>query len=549
MIDNIQDEDLAKQDLRDQERLASMRAPWESSWQEIDERYPSGAGGFSSTVPGGFRGARNFDSQHILSLNKFRAAGVAITTPERDDYIRPWFLDENLNKLRSVQVWRDKTGRRMKAIRHAAHTGFAVAAYEDWDQLGRYGTSPIWQERGEFGMIYRCLRLHECYIDVDFAGLVDRVHRKFELSARQCEQMFGMEALTPKMRECLEPGKNKENDKFEILHVVCPNTAWDRDRLDHLRHPVASRYLAIGEKIYLRRKGYRSMPVSVSRHQTSPGEIYGRSPAFDVQPNVNTLAAMKHTTLRAAHKAVDPALAFHHDGGATRMASKPGGMNPGFVDEMGRLLVHRMPGGEGGLPIAMEMMEGEKEPIRVSFLEEFYKILTDPNSRMTTTEVLEVMSKQGILVRPYASRYEVEKQYPMSNRDLELMMAGEQLEPFPPEVREAGAYPMITYENPLAAMARAESTAKSMRFVEYATQVTALEQTTAGKYVDVGAMLLGGAEEIGVRPDYMRAPEDVQAAEDAEAEAAAAAASAEQLAQVAGATKDLAQAGSYGEAV
>merc|ERR1712196_167975 len=97
----------------------------------------------------------------------------------------------------------------------------------------------------------------------------------------------------------------------------------------------------------------------------------------------------------------------------------------------------------------------EKDPIRVSFLEEFYKILTDPNSRMTTTEVLEVMSKQGILVRPFASRYETEKQDPMSQRDLELMLAAEQVESFPAEVREAGSWPMIAYENPLAAMARA----------------------------------------------------------------------------------------------
>ena len=159
------------------------------------------------------------------------------------------------------------------------------------------------------------------------------------------------------------------------------------------------------------------------------------------------------------------------------------------------------------------------------------------------------MSKQGILVRPFASRYETEKQDPMSQRDLELMLSAEQVEEFPAEVREAGDWPMIAYENPLAAMARAESTAKSMRFVEYATSVTALEQTTAGKYVDVGEMLLGGAEEIGVRPSYIRSREDVQAAEDAEAEQAAMAAQAEQLEKIAGASKDLAQAGSYGDAV
>ncbi|MFX8500624.1 hypothetical protein ABTL68_19520, partial [Acinetobacter baumannii] len=82
----------------------------------------------------------------------------------------------------------------------------------------------------------------------------------------------------------------------------------------------------------------------------------------------------------------------------------------------------RMPGGEAALPYAREDLNDERQVIRTEFLEDFYKILTDPNSRMTTTEVLEVMAKQGILVRPFAGRYAMEKQYPQCNRDLELAM-------------------------------------------------------------------------------------------------------------------------------
>lgn len=546
-IASIQDEDLAKQDLRDQERLAEMRQPWEASWREIDERFPRGAGGFVKQTPGAMRGQRNFDSQHVLSLQKFAAAGVAITTPEQDDYIRPYFLDEDLNEERGVQLWRARTGRRMKRIRHASHTGFAVAAGEDWDQLGRYGTSAVWSEATAQGMIYRCLHLSQIYIDVDFAGLVNRVHRKLELTARQCEELFGPEGLTEKMRDALQPERNKaDTTKFEILHVVAPNRDWDRDSWNHDRYPVGSRYLACDEKVYVRRKGYQTMPISVSRHATSPDEIYGRSPAFDVMPNIQTLNAMKHTTLRSAHKATDPALIFHHDNrGGKRLATKPGAPNPGFVDEMGRVLVHRMPGGENGLPIALEMMEAEKAPIRISFLEEFYKILTDPNSRMTTTEVLEVMAKQGVLVRPFASRYENEKQHPMTNRDLELMMEAGQVEDFPDEVREARAWPLMAYENPLAMMARAESTAKSLRYVQSVIPLSELDPKVRLR-INADAMAKGMAEEIGVRPDYIRSDEEVAALLADDDAAQEAAVNAELLEKSAGAVKNLAQAQAIG---
>ncbi len=548
MDDRLQDEDLAKADIRDHERLKAERSPWEGVWQEIDDRFPDGAGGFNRMSPGGVRGERNFDTTHIASLERFAAAGVAITTPEQSQYIKPRFLDPDLMAQRNVQLWCERAGERLYAIRHALHTGFGVAANEDWDQLGRYGTSPMFTDgRPGRGMSYRTLHLSECFVDVNYAGQVDTVHRCYERTARQLEDEFGMDALTPKMRDALaQPGK--EHTKFEILHVVAPNREWDRDKLDWRRMPIGSRYLAKDEKIYLRRAGYHTMPIAVSRHTTSAGEIYGRSPAIKQLPTIAGVNAMRFTTLRAGHKAVDPALIFNNDAGVTSLVTRAGGLNPGMVDESGRAMVQRMPGGENGIPYALEMIEQERQVIKTAFLEEFYKILTDPNSRMTTVEVLEVMAKQGVLVRPFASRYATEKQDPVSQRELDLCLRYGQLEPFPPEVVEAGQWPRIEYENPLAAMARAESTSKTMRFVEVATQINALAEGPVADIVDIEATLRGSAEEIGVKASYIRDPKEVAARQAQQAEQQQASLAAEQLAQAGGAAVDFAKANQIAEA-
>lgn len=546
MNEAIQDADLAKADMVRQDYLAQLRAPWEATWQEVDERFPIGAGGFTKSTPGAIRGARNYDSTHIEAIKRFAAAGVAITTPKNSEYIRPVFLDEDLMKIRSVKLWCERAGRRLQAVRHASHTGFGVSANEDWDQLGRYGTSPVWEDATARGLQYRTLHLAECYIDVDAVGLVDTFHRKFTRTARQLEGLFGMDNLTPKMREALEkPGQ--EHKTFEILHCVLPNRSWDSDAFDHRRFPFSSRYLALDEKIYIRRAGYYTMPVSVSRHITSAEEIYGRSPAIDTMPNIQGVNAMKLTTLRAGHKAVDPALIFNNDDGVTKLVSKPGGMNPGMVDDSGRAKVLRMPGGEQGLPYAVDMIQDERATIRAAFLEDFYKILTDPNSRMTTTEVLEVMAKQGVLVQPYASRYETEKQHPMCNRDLELARRWNQIEDFPAEVKEAGAWPMIHYENPLAAMARAESSGKTLRYIE-ALPVLAQLDPDVPLMVDAPAIARGLAEEMGVKPSYIRDPEEVAAMKQEKDAVQRAAMDAELLEKGAGAAKDFAQANAIAEA-
>lgn len=545
MFEPKQDEDLAKEDLRQHGRLVAERMPWESTWREVDERFPDGAGGFNKVSAGTIRGARNYDSTHITAIERFAAAGVAITTPEERDYIKPRFLDKELMSIRAVRLWCEYAGRRLYDLRHAMHTGFGVAANEDWDQLGRYGTSAVWQEAiPDRGIIYRTLHLSETWIDVDFAGRVDTVHRKFEKSARQLAQQFDEENLTPKMRDQLRPGGNPDT-KFEVLHIVMPNTAWDKDSFDHRRFPISSRYLAMDEKLYLRRAGFNTMPISVSRHMTSAGEKYGRSPAIKVMPAISGVNAMKHGVLRAAHKATDPALLFNNDDGISTLRTKAGGLNPGLVDGMGRAMVARMPGGENGIPITLEMIQDERNTIKSAFLEDFYKILTDPNSRMTTTEVLEVMSKQGVLVRPFASRYATEKQHPMTQRDLDLALRAGQIRDFPPEVKEAGAWPVIDYENPLAAMARAESTAKTLRYVQ-ALPVLAEFDPKVRLRVNADAMAVGMAEEMGVRPSYIRSDEEVAALsanEDAQKQAMF---DAEQLERTAGAVKEFAQADALG---
>lgn len=206
-----------------------------------------------------------------------------------------------------------------------------------------------------------------------------------------------------------------------------------------------------------------------------------------------------------------------------------------------------MPGGEAGLPFADNETENERQVVKTAFLEEFYKILTDPNSRMTTTEVLEVMSKQGVLVRPFASRYATEKQDPISQRDLDLALRARQIEPFPPEVAEAGAWPQIEYENMLAAMARAESTAKTLRYIEAITPLAQINPAIMDN-VDVDAMAVGVAEEIGVKPSYMRDPKQVAAIRAKRAEDQQAAFDAEQMEKAAGATLDLAKVRQISEA-
>ncbi|MBN8848162.1 MULTISPECIES: portal protein [unclassified Sphingomonas] len=553
--EKLQDDDLVREHLRNHDRLVSMRAPWESLWREIDERVspinagtigaPGGEAGRLSRA-GTVKGARNFDTTAVKSLGRFAAAMSAITVPRNVQYIRLRFQNGDLDKLPEVRRWCERTADRLHAIRYAAHAAFAVQSTKDFRQLGRYGTAPFAvAERKGVGVFYQAIPLAECYIDEDYAGRVDTVHRRRTFGTRQLLQEYGYDALTPKMRDAVD--NRKWEREFEVLQIVCPNADVRADRYDWQGKPIASTHIAIDEKAILRRAGYHLMPICVSRHMSEAGELYGTSPAMEVLPSIRSVNVMKQTILRSAHKMVDPALAFYDDDGITSLVTRPGGLNPGLVDDGGRLLVKPLPTGSN-LPIGIDMVNEERADIQTAFLEDFFKILTDPSDRMTATQVLEMVSKQGVLVAPYAGQYETEKQNPVTQRDLDLAMRAGQVEPFPDVVIEAGAHPLVEYENPLTRMARAEQATGFTRWVE---MMTPLAQTDGGAvfdHINTDEAATGLADVLGVQQSWIATPQEVAAKRKAREDAQAAQAGSQQISDIAGAYLDTARANQIAQA-
>jgi hypothetical protein len=140
---------------------------------------------------------------------------------------------------------------------------------------------------------------------------------------------------------------------------------------------------------------------------------------------------------------------------------------------------------------------------RTAFLEDFFKILTDPGDRMTATQVLEMVAKQGVLVGPFADRYETEKVGVLVERVGDILMRAGQIAPMPPEMLEAGAYPLIYMKNPLARMARAGEAAAWTRWVEIGVQAAGAGRPEALDRVDFDKGMVGVGEVLGVRPSWI----------------------------------------------
>lgn len=505
MADDIQNEDLVKADLRRQQSLEQERAPFESTYRDAERLCdPMSAGNFNGAGRAGPDRNYNFDSTSMEGLDRFDAALGAVSMPKTERWLAATVYDRELARLPAVQRWLEHYCDRVWDCMYAPHAAFGVATSEDRRALGCYGTAALWvdEDKGR-GLFFRAIHMSQVYIDTDFRGRVDTVHRKFELTARQARQMFGEDSLSPKMREAYADTAKCDSHKFEILHVVRPSEQVTPDALDHRAKPVASRYIGIDEKWLVRQNGYFTMPVPVSRNSTAPGQKYGNSPMFKVMGTAAGLNEIAKTILRAGHKAVDPALAYFDDGDISKLVTKPGGLNPGLVSDEGRLLVQPIPSG-GNHMLGRDIQESERAVVKTAFLEDFFRILTDPGDRWTATQVLEMVAKQGVLIAPFADRYESEKVSVLVGRVGDILLRAGQIAPMPPEMTEAGAAPLIYMTNPLSRMARSGEAAAFTRWVEIGVQAAGAGAQDALDRVDFDAGMVGVGEVLGVRPSWIR---------------------------------------------
>jgi hypothetical protein len=332
------DQDQVQTLLKRHEYLCSERRSHESLWRQC-ERWvdPYQQGGFYKLTPGYQRDQHLTDDTAVGGLETFVAAMQAMLLPDGEQVTKLLTTDSDLNDMPKVQVWLARAADRLHACRNAPHTGFASQSPLRWRQLGIYGTAAFWTDENiGRGLSYRTLHLSEIFIDDDFRGMVDTIHRRFRLSARAIAQMFHDDAVArcPKVSEAL--ANNKVDEKFHVIHVVRPNSHWEPGRFDIDGFPIQSLYLIEEDKVLVSARGFYSPPLAVSRYTLAPNDAYGVGPTAMKIGTIKMLNQMGHDYIRATHLNLSPPVLVTEGGAFNRMSMTPGAGIPGGMGENGK---------------------------------------------------------------------------------------------------------------------------------------------------------------------------------------------------------------------
>lgn len=503
--------------IREQEQMAGDRGVWEEHWKEIAERVLPREDWFqaSDKTPGEKRTEKVFDATAGLALERFAAAMESMLTPRTMKWHKLAVQDPELLQNQAVQTYLDEVTNLLFRIRYSPKANFASQVHENYMSLGAFGSGALFvDDIVGFGIRYKSIHLSEIYFSENHVGIVDKVHRKFQLTARQAAEKWGEDKLPTKIRNCLE--KSPEQ-KFDFIHCVKPNDDIQRNRRDYRGMPYVSYYVSLEERAMLSEGGYQSFPYAISRYVTAPKEIYGRSPAMTVLPDIKMLNEMSKTVIRAAHKVVDPPLLLQEDGVLQAFNTRPGALNYGGVDDQGRQVVQPLQT-NARVDIGMDMMEQRRRVINDAFLITLFQILVEtPN--MTATEAMLRAQEKGALLAPTMGRQQSEMLGPLIERELDILGRAGALPPMPEALAERGGEVDIEYVSPLNRSQRAEEGVAILRTLE---SVVPLAQ------IDPSVMMIFNPEQIarelaeinGVPAKILRSQEQIDEMKEQQAEQA-----------------------------
>lgn len=535
-------DETAERLIQQHEKLKTTRTTFENHWDSIAPLVlPRQDDFFGQHRPQGEeRTEEIFDGTAPLALERFAAAVESLLTPRNQKWHTLKATLPELNENQEVKEYFDRVTNILFQARNSPAANYPSQQYETYISLGAFGTGIMFlADVPGFGMRYKSIHLGEVYIAQNFAGQIDWVNRQFKMTAKEAVEKFSNpdDNLPSRIRDSVT---TNPMNKFEFLHVVKPNPDFRADREGPDFAKFNSWWIAMQETTTINKEGFDTFPYIVSRYVTAPQEIYGRSPAMAVLPDIRMVNEMSKEDIRATHLVTRPPILAHGDGVIDKFSMKPGSINYGGVDAQGRQLIHPF-NSNARVDINEAKMETRRKIINDAFLVSLFQILVD-SPAMTATEVLQRVQEKGELLSPTLGRQQSEALGPMIVRELDILTKMQVIPPMPDILVENLGEFEVEYTSPLARAAMAEEALGTERTVQAAIAVAGIDASIVDKidfdeYLDI----LGRAN--GAPAKLFKDDEEVAEIRNAKAQAQQAAQIAQAAPQVAGAIKDVAQAG------
>lgn len=529
---------------RRKDSLKEIRNPWEPEWQELAEyTAPTRYRAAGAEPVGKARRKKIVDSSGSFALRTL-ASGMhsGITSPAR-----PWFrlttFDPDLKEYAPVREYLADTERRMREAFQASN--IYNSFHQGYADLGLFGQSCGLMVEDSETIVHMIQLVHGSFwLARDHRGIATTLLREFRWSVERVVARFGYDKCSLLVQRCYDRGDYDE--KFTINHIVEPRREREHGKIDKANKPWASCYWEDGATSpgggrdqMLEISGFDENPIIAPAWELVAEDHYANSPGMDALPDVKMLQTEQRDKINAIAKKVNPALK-----GPASLRNNPSSTLPGsitYVDD---------PTGRGysavfDVNISIAELSADiretQERISRAFYADLFLMLSQMEGIQPRNEfeIAERKEEKLLALGPVLENIYGGQLGPSIDRTYALMDRAGKL-PTPPQ--ELQGKPLkVEYISMLAQAQKAVSTGAIDRTWAFAGRIAAAVPDVLDK-MDADQSVDEYADALGAPPSIIVSDDKVKAMRESRAQAQQQQQQAEQMAVMAPAMRDGAEA-------
>lgn len=416
-----------QQIIDDTDQMQADRAVFASHWQEVrDWICPLTIAVTARETPGAKSHGNVLDGTGEDAGEMLAAALVSMETPETDEIFELRTDDDRINRRHDVKVWLQDCADRMHNVMRSPRGLYQQTQQQKKIDQVYFGTSCSYIIERPGKIVSASVPLRQLLIEEDDDGVVNKVHRDFELQARQAVGRWG-DRLPAKILECAaDPKRAKE--KFRFIHAVCPRRERDYQSAKNTDLPLASTYVSVEGKQILGDTGYHEMPYQTPRNRKRADEAYGRGPGMKALADVKSLQRLWRIVFRGGEKQIDPPLMVADDGISSAIRTNSSGITYYRAGTWSTDPIKPLNTG-GDVRVGFELIDRLRQTVENRFGKPLIQMIRQ--DRMTATEVLKVDEEQQRLLGPFLGDDKAQDLGPMIERTFWILFRAGALLPMP----------------------------------------------------------------------------------------------------------------------
>jgi hypothetical protein len=526
--------------------LRNERSSFDSHWKAIGKVTSPRAMRFFATDRnrGERRNQEIYDETAVYDLRTLQSGlGAGMASPAR-----PWFKfkipDKQLMESSAVKQYLYEAQNAVVDCFNGSN--FYQALSEVYLQGGNFATAAMLILEDDKDDI-RChtLPIGSYFLGTDAAGRVNTVYREFSMTIGQLVRRFGYQNCSEQTRQAYDNGKI--DGWVEVVHVLEPNDERDPSMLDNQNMPFRSvrfeRSGPVDDNRYLEFTGFREFPAVAPRWEVTGEDVYGSScPGMIALPSILMLQRAVKLHDKILHKIADPPLLADVMLRNEITSMLPGGMTyiSGLANAAGAGVrpIHEIKA-DVLMHLQAKIADLQEKIHRAYYADLMQMFATSDVSDVTAREVEERHQEKLLVLGPVMERWDQELFDASLMRTIEILKRKGKIPPPPPEMKGQGL--VFEYVSLMATALKMVGTASVDRMMSFVGNLAAA-YPEAADMVDIDETIIEYHDMLGAPPKMIRSRDDVAKIRAGRAQAQQQQAKADQMAQMAPAMRQGADA-------